>query len=326
MNNIQIKTQKLDEHLNVLDLAMLTHVIWKITRPEINASIEGIGSWIQNLDYDEVPIVVEAYKENNLVGWVLLFVHDSKRLEINPWALGGHPLIHPNEPKKIEVAQLLFTECINHALKTQHTRIELCYEKIDSLEKYPVDPSIYPSCNLLEEDEIVFMSLNLEEQELSEIEFPKGIETILLKNADDNDLYSCFYDSFSESGDRNFLSETDEERKEYFDEHFDKEDEMINEASIVLVEGTKFIGFTLVKPTHGEGNGHLWIMGVIPDHRGHQLGSKLLNHAIVTLKNSGFKTMSLVVDIANVAALKLYEKFSFEQGWKRITHAWKEEK
>ncbi len=80
---------------------------------------------------------------------------------------------------------------------------------------------------------------------------------------------------------------------------------MIDESSIVLVEGTKFVGFTLVKPTHGEGNGHLWIMGVIPEYRKRQLGSKLLHHAIATLKNSGYKTMSLVVDSTNSAILEI---------------------
>ena len=325
MNNIQIQTQMLNEKLNVQALANLSCELWKITRPEINASIEGMVNWIKNLVFDEVPVIVKAYKEEKLIGWLLLFVHDTKRLEINPWALGGHPHVLPDEPNRREIAQLLFIECINYALQTKHTRIELCYEKMDSIKKYPVDPSIYTKCNLMEEDEIVFMSLNLADQELSEVEFPKGIETNLLKDADENDLYFCFYDSFSESGDRNFLSETDEERKEYFKEHFDKEDEMIDEASIVIFEETKLIGFTLVKPTHGEGNGHLWIMGVIPEHRGRQLGSKLLNHAIVTLKKQGYKTMSLVVDSANEAALKLYEKYNFVKGWKRVTHAWKKE-
>ena len=305
MNNIQIKTQMLDEQLDVQELTSLTYELWKITRPEINASIEGIGTWIKNLVFDDVPVIVKAYKGEKLVGWILLFAHDSKKLEINPWVLGGYPHVLP-EPNRMEIAQLLLTECIDYALRNDHTRIELCYEKKDSKEKYPVDPSIYPQCKLIEEDEIVFMSLSLADQKLSEEEFPKGVEIILLKEADDNDLYSCFYDSFSESGDRNFLSETDEERKEYFEEHFDKEDEMIDEASIVLVKGNKFIGFTLVKPTHGEGNGHLWIMGVIPEYRGRQLGSKLLKHAIVTLKKQGYKTMSLVVDSANESALKLY--------------------
>ena len=323
MNGIQITTKRLDEHVDVLELAILTQVIWKITNPDRNASIEGIGSWIQNLRYDDTPVVVQAYKENNLVGWLLLFVHDSRRLEINPWALGGHPLIHPNEPRKSEIARLLFTECINYAQKTQYTRIELCYEKKDNIDEYPVNPSLYPKCHFVEEDEVVFMSQNLKDQEFSEEEFPEEMNVFPLKEADDDKLYSCFYDSFSESGDRNFLSETDEERKEYFNEHFDKEDEIVDEASIVLQDGNRIIGFTLVKPTHGEGNGHLWVMGVIPEYRRHKLGSKLLNHARANLKKQGYKTMSLVVDSANEAALKLYEKFSFEKGWQRVTHVWK---
>ncbi|MHA1219954.1 MAG: GNAT family N-acetyltransferase [Candidatus Heimdallarchaeaceae archaeon] len=325
MNNIQIQTQMLDDQLDVQELAHLTLKLWETINPENNATIEGIVNWIRNLVFDEVPVIVKANKGEKLVGWILLFVHDSKRLEINPWALGGHLHILPNEPNKMEIAQLLLKECINYAIQNDHTRIEFCYEKMDSIEKYPIDPSVYPKCNLMEEDEIVFMSLDLADQKLPEVEFPKGIETILLKNAADNDLYTCFYDSFSESGDRNFLSETDEEREEYFKEHFDKEDEMIDDASIVFVKGTKFLGFTLVKPTHGEGNGHLWIMGVIPEYRGRQLGSKLLSHAIVTLKKQGYKTMSLVVDSANEAALKLYEKYNFIKGWRRITYAWKKE-
>ena len=76
---------------------------------------------------------------------------------------------------------------------------------------------------------------------------------------------------------------------------------------------------------HGEGNGNLWIMGIIPDYRGKQLGTKLMLHTIITLKKQAYKTMSLSVDTANAAALNLYEKFNFVKGWKRVTHTWKRE-
>ncbi len=323
MNKIKIETQKLNEQLSVLELATLTNEIWKITRPELNASIDGIENWIKNLVYDEPPVIIRAYNEGKLAGWLLLFVHDSKKLEINPWALGGHPLVLLDKHNSSDISQLLLAECIDYALQNNYTRIELSYAKKDNPKEYPVDPSIYNQVNLMEEDEIVFMSLNLGEQENVEVEFPKEIKIISLKDVDDSDLYSCFYDSFSESGDRNFLSQTDEERKQYIKELFDKEDEMIDESSIVIAEGNKFIGFTLVRPTHGEGNGHLWIMGVISEYRGRQLGSKLLKHAIATLKKQGYKTMSLSVDTANEIALKLYEKCNFVKGWKRVTHAWK---
>ncbi|MHA1466105.1 MAG: GNAT family N-acetyltransferase [Candidatus Heimdallarchaeaceae archaeon] len=326
MKNIRIQTQKLNEQLDVLELSTFTFELWKNTRPEANVSSEGLEYWLNNLVYDEAPIVVKAFIEEKLVGWLLLFVHDSKKLEINPWALGGHPHILHDEPDRFEITKLLLNECIDYALQNDHTRIELVYNKKDNLKEYPVDPSLHSQVNLNEEGEIVFMSLNLAEHEISEVEFPKEIEILSLKDVDDDDLYSCFYESFSQSGDRNFLSQTDEEREEHFKELFDKEDEIIDEASIVLVEGTKLIGYTIVKPTHGEGNGHLWIMGVIPEYQGRQLGSKLLHYAIVTLKNQGYKTMSLVVDSANEAALRLYEKHHFVKGWKKITHAWKEGK
>ena len=326
MKNILIQTQKLNEQLDVLELSTLTVDLWKITRPEANVSSEGLEYWLKNLVYDEVPVVVKAYNEEKLVGWLLLFVHDSKKLEINPWALGGHPHVSLDEPDRFEITKLLLNECMDYALQNDLTRIELAYNKKDNIKEYPVDPSLYSQVNLNEEDEIVFMSRNLEEQEIVEVKFPNEIEIISLKDVDDDDLYSCFYESFSQSGDRNFLSQTDEERKEYFKELFDKKDEIIDEASIVLIEGSKLIGYTRVKPTHGEGNGHLWIMGVIPEYRGRQLGSKLLYYAIATLKKQGYKTMSLAVDSANEAALKLYEKHHFVKGWKKITHAWKKGK
>ncbi|MHA1420004.1 MAG: hypothetical protein ACTSPO_13905, partial [Candidatus Heimdallarchaeaceae archaeon] len=93
MKNIRIQTQKLNEQLDVLELSTFTFELWKNTRPEANVSSEGLEYWLKNLVYDEAPIVVKASIEEKLVGWLLLFVHDSKKLEINPWALGGHPHI-----------------------------------------------------------------------------------------------------------------------------------------------------------------------------------------------------------------------------------------
>ena len=223
----------------------------------------------------------------------------------------------------MEIAQLLLTECINYAKQRDYTRIELFYEPKESKEHYPVNPSLYPQFNLFKEYEMVHMTLNLDEHDLSTTEFPEGIEIIPLKDADEEALISCYESSFGDSEDRFFLSFTDEERKVYIRERFDKEDKLVDEASIVLVRENKLLGFACVKPTHGEGNGNLWDLGIVSENRGQQLGSKLLKHAIDTLKKQGFKTMSLGVDTANAAAIGLYEKYSFVKGWKRVTYVWK---
>jgi len=325
MKNIHLHTQKLDDQLDVDELASLTIDLWKTTRPELNPVKERFSNWIKNLVYKVPPLIVKVNREGKLIGWALLFIHDSKRLEINPWALGGHPHVVYDDPDKVKIAKLLLQECINYAMQNNYTRVEFCYEPKDNLEEYPIDPLIYPECNFLEVDEIVFMTRDLTEkqEEISQPDLPEDIETILLKDTSDSDFYSCFYDSFMESGARNFLSLADEGRREYFNSYYDRTVEMIDEASISLVKGTKTIGFTFVKPTHGEGNGNLYGIGVIPEFRGIQLGSRLLNHVMITLKRLGYETMSLAADVENEHAIKLYEKHKFVKEWRRITHAWK---
>ena len=125
MKKINIQIQMLDEHVNVQELAELTYELWQITRPEISPSIERICNWIKNLKFDNVPVIIKACKREKLVGWLLLFIHDSKRLEINPWALGGHPHLSPNEPDKLNIAQLLLKECVTYVSSNIQTRMEL---------------------------------------------------------------------------------------------------------------------------------------------------------------------------------------------------------
>ncbi len=73
MKKIQIKTQKLDVQCDFQELASFTIKMWKFTRQELNPTVEHFGNWIKNLKYTESPIIVKAYSEANLVGWVLLF-------------------------------------------------------------------------------------------------------------------------------------------------------------------------------------------------------------------------------------------------------------
>lgn len=330
MKNIQIQLQKLDEQCDVQELASLTIKMWKFTRPELNPTTERFGNWIRNLKYTVPPIIMKAHKEDTLVGWVLLFVHDSKRLEINPWALGGHPHIVYNDPDKVKITKLLLQESIEYCTKNNYTRVEFCYEPKENIGEYPTDPLSYPECGFPKIDEIVFMSRDLTENEEeketnSRLVLPEGIQSVLIRDTNEEDLYSCFYESFKTSGDRNVLSLSDEEHREYFSSYYNRTDEMIDKASIAFVKGTKIIGFSFVRPIHGEDNGTLNGIGVIPEFRGTRLGSILLDYVISTLRNLGYKTMSLTADTENVHAIKLYEKFKFGKEWKRIMHVWNRE-
>ncbi|TFG19677.1 MAG: N-acetyltransferase, partial [Promethearchaeota archaeon] len=325
MKNIIIKTQKLDDQVDLQELASLTVDLWKKIRPELDPSADRLMQWMKNLKYTHPPVIVKAYKEEVLVGWLMLFKQDTKMLEINPWALGGHPHIIHNHPNEIEIARLLLNSCVEYAETNEYTRVEILFDKKDNERNYPVELEIYSDRYLLEEDEIQYMSRSIEIHEYSMPKFPEGIKIVPFMDCSQEDLYQCLYASYKESGDRNFKSKTDDERREFFSNLCDPKNEIIEHASIALIKKGKLVGFSLVRPTHGENNGHLWIICILPEFRKKTLASSILRFAIVTLGKMGYQTMSLTVDCENTPAVNLYEKFKFERGWARLTYAWKKE-
>jgi ribosomal protein S18 acetylase RimI-like enzyme len=67
-------------------------------------------------------------------------------------------------------------------------------------------------------------------------------------------------------------------------------------------------------------NGYeLAFLGISPTHQGKGLGKRLLQETISNLHRISMKfTCWLLVDITNVSAIKLYQKWGFRK-WKEIT-------
>jgi ribosomal protein S18 acetylase RimI-like enzyme len=96
--------------------------------------------------------------------------------------------------------------------------------------------------------------------------------------------------------------------------------------SYVAVDGNNIIGFTLVCaiPTnvyyhfmdripHGY---ELAFFGISPQHQGRGLGKRLLKETLSTISRTSPQfTCWLLVDIVNVSAIKLYQKWGFRR-WK----------
>ncbi len=96
--------------------------------------------------------------------------------------------------------------------------------------------------------------------------------------------------------------------------------------SYVAVDGNNIIGFTLVCaiPTnvyyefmdripHGY---ELAFLGISPQYQGHGLGTRLLKETLLTLSRTSPQfTCWLLVDVVNISAIKLYQKWGFRR-WK----------
>lgn len=56
---------------------------------------------------------------------------------------------------------------------------------------------------------------------------------------------------------------------------------------------------------------------VRPEHRRHNIGSKLMNNAVEKIEEANCDSISLEVKIDNIGAINLYKKFNFREVLKR---------
>ena len=253
-----------------------------------------------------------------ILGCAILHLSDDGA-EVNPWFMGGLPVIGPGLDE-IEVASLLLGKAVGQSKSEGINRLEITFPK----EKHS-DPikSLLKDKGFSLVEEIVHMRGSLSDLARDVPPLRKSVVSQLLTEADRDDLYRCWTETFLQGNDRSILSKTDAERKTFFEESFNFEEDLIEEASVGLSQDSQLIAFSLVRPTHGEKNGHLWEMGVHPESRGRGLAKYLLAHAVQQLIGLGFETMSLNVDAANTPAYRLYKAIGLQDDWCLVSYNWR---
>jgi ribosomal-protein-alanine N-acetyltransferase len=77
------------------------------------------------------------------------------------------------------------------------------------------------------------------------------------------------------------------------------------------------VGYVFLRETR-EG-GHIESIGVLPKHRGKGIGTALTASALAYLTERGHTRVTLVVDVRNAAALKVYARLDFDEVGRRHT-------
>ncbi len=296
--------------------------IWRKQNPNITES--RFENWFKNLELDNPPIAIIAKKKNELLGWVFLVFHSSTEAEINPWALGGHPIISLNHLKNTELKKELILEAIKHAKNNGITRVDIHFREEEGNVENHYD--FYNSLDLRLIEENCHMRQNLSKTKIEFDGFPEGLTQSTVKQVNQAELYKCYYESFRNSDDRWMSDKTDEEMKDHFDTQIIKNRfPLIEDASATLLKNNQVIAFAFVHQSHGDKNGQLWIMGVRPNFRRQGLGKALINHIKYTLIEQGFASMSLNVDISNIPACNLYLSQGYVKDWTLVNFAWTKE-
>ncbi|MFX0117581.1 MAG: GNAT family N-acetyltransferase, partial [Candidatus Hodarchaeota archaeon] len=231
----------------------------------------------------------------------MLFIHDATTVEINPWGLAGHPIIIPNLKIKTEdVASSLLHHAADFAKTYGFSRLDLTFP-CDRPDNQPFRV-LYESCGMKLVDETVILKRELADGKRPKESLPKDIEIKPLTEISQEKLYESWCEMFESAQIRFFANRTEEERVGFFKESFSFSEPFIKDSSLAIISNDPeeaIVGFSLVRPTHGEGNGQLWQFGIHPNYRRRGLGEKLLVLVMEKLLRQGFKTIGVGVDPEN---------------------------
>jgi ribosomal protein S18 acetylase RimI-like enzyme len=253
-------------------------------------------------------VIFYAYSKNELVGLLLLSVNFPKFGLIWDW----QPVVLPGS-KKDEIANEIIVKCIEYAKKGDIERLEVCFsfEKEGDIERFSKFAKWYEVLGFYKVMEEATLNLSLEESKIEKPTIPENIRVKMVSELQINDLVNTAYITYSNSEDVMFLDLTEEQKKNSPKDWFDLSKPIIEDASIVLTDKEKVVGFSVVKPKASEVQ--INHFGIHPNYRNKGLGKALLNLILNKAVEKGFKLATLDVAVENEPAYNLYLKLGFKK-------------
>lgn len=307
-NKLSIQIKKWNE-VNLGVLAELTYSSIHNSGLKLNAakSVESVENWLGGQEFSEGSFVVLSYSDAELKGWLMVVQQDTDKFAINPW--GMHPFVSPNCDSKV-VTSALVKHAIEAAEKRGASQIQFFVQGSREMteEIHDAYKELYNIQGLTARGASVDMKLDLSEENVELVECPKEYQLVLSEQFDKETLYECYYNAFELEKLRFFIQQSEEERKEYFEELYSME--LNSEASVAIERNGTLTGFALVIP-YGEQNLHLTCICIHSDYAGKGLGRYLLSMVQRKTLEQDCKTMTLYTD-QDIRAYDLYIKNGWE--------------
>ncbi|MFW9906692.1 MAG: GNAT family N-acetyltransferase [Candidatus Thorarchaeota archaeon] len=263
------------------------------------------------------PIGIITYSNGLPVGSILLYVQSSKKLEINPWELRGHPWITQYSDKKVIISQLL-KKAIEFAKENGYSNIVLSITKKDS---QPEEYIRYLHHGFQFHHESVGMNIHLDNYTPSKVLLPDEFNLKNLGEIDPKSLFKPYYETLRDNATHYFYDYNLLECEDFFLNSIMKSDECENPLSVVLYDKEKVVGFSFVMEYNTNFHFLDWI-GIHPDYRGKGYGKLLLSYVMNKAKARGVTEMGLSCDTQNNVAYWMYKQFGWMQDEHEITLAW----
>jgi ribosomal protein S18 acetylase RimI-like enzyme len=283
------------------------------TRDEVEKYIKGVF---------KVPVFhyIYARNEGKLVGMAGCFTYTESMVYLDGW----NPLVLPGDDYE-EVFKLLVTESIKHTQSIGRNRLEIFLMELtdDIRSTYDRLRPLYESSGMRRGNEWSHMVCDLTTSTLEQPAIPAGFSLKPIVEVDNEEIWPCYNKTFLASGDNRYLNQTENQRRENFDDFFDRSKPIEEDASLLLYTSDQVIGFMKINiySIGGFVNG----VGTHPDYRRRGLAKLLMTSSIVRAAKNGMRDLVLEVDITNRQAIALYEQLGFKKIKGSISHVWTEE-
>jgi ribosomal protein S18 acetylase RimI-like enzyme len=260
-----------------------------------------------------------ARDEGAMVGLAGLHVLSESMIYFDSW----HPLVLPLEGSG-DVFRRLVEESINQTLDLERSRLEVFLMGITDESRHIYDrvAPLYEAAGMKRGNEWSQMWCDLTKSRLAEPKLPDGFSLRPIVEVSNDDIWPCYDATFLSSGDRRYLSQTKAQRRENFEEFFDRAKEIEEDASLLLYSGRDVVGFMKVNLGLVKDAGFVNGIGIHPNYRRRGLGRMLMTESLVRAAGNGMENMVLEVDVENGGAIALYESLCFKKRKGSISHIW----
>jgi ribosomal protein S18 acetylase RimI-like enzyme len=234
-----------------------------------------------------------------------------------------HPLVLPSDHSE-DVFKTLVRESIRLTRAKGRSRLEVFLMELtlESRHIYNRVAPLYDSAGMKRGNEWTQMLCRLSETRLEEPELPDGFSLKPIVDVSNDEIWPCYNATFLSSGDRRYLNQTEEQRRENFDNFFDRSKQIEEDASLLMYAGDEIIGFMKINLDVLDDAGFVNGIGIHPDYRRKGLAKTLMTASLVRAAKNGMENLVLEVDIENDGAIALYESLGFEQRRGSVSHVW----
>jgi len=266
----------------------------------------------------QVPFYyVLAYDGNKLVGLAGLYVLSESMVYLDPW----NPLVLPRADSD-DIFRRLVKKSIEHTQSIGRNRLEVFLMELtdDIRSTYDRVRPLYEAGGMRRGNEWTQMWCDLSMSTLKEPVLPEGFTLKRIIEVDNEEIWPTYNETFLSSGDNRYLSQTEAQRRESFDDFFDRSKSIEEDASLLLYDKDKVVGFMKINiyDIGGFVNG----IGIHPDYRRKGLAKKLMTASLVRAAENSMENVVLEVDIENKHAIRLYEQLGFKSRRGSISHIW----